>query len=90
MLKGKWYKVFWKPNVLSAQNRSIQVWAFDFNSAAATAKIKVAQKNPLFSENNIVVTKIEKLSFDTERENFRNDLRRIVREAKKAEEGEGE
>ena len=49
MLKGKWYKVYWKPVTLNEQNRSIQVWAFDFNSAAATEKIKIAKKNPLYS-----------------------------------------
>ena len=65
MLKGKWYKVYWKPNNLNEQNRSIQVWAFDFNSAAATAKIKIAQKNPLFSEEKIIVTRIDKLTFDS-------------------------
>lgn len=64
MLKGKWYKVYWKPGNLTEQNRSIQVWAFDFNSAAATAKIKVAQKNPLYSEEKILIVRIEKLSFD--------------------------
>ena len=65
MLKGKWYKVYWKPVTLNEQNRSIQVWAFDFNSAAATAKIKIAQKNPLYSEEKIIVTRIDKLTFDT-------------------------
>ena len=65
MLKGKWYKVFWKPDDLNEHNRSIQVWAFDFNSAAATAKIKIAKKNPLFSEEKIIVTRIDKLTFDS-------------------------
>lgn len=65
MLTGKWYRVYWKPGNLSEQNRSIQVWAFDFNSAAATAKIKVAQKNPLYSEEKIIITRIDKLSFDS-------------------------
>ena len=65
MLTGKWYKVYWKPANLNEKTRSIQVWAFDFNSAAATAKIKVAQKNPLFSEEKIIVTRIDKLTFDS-------------------------
>lgn len=65
MLKGKYYKVFWKPvSASEPKSRAITVWAFDFNSAAATAKIKVAQKNPLYSEEKIIVVKIEKLSFD--------------------------
>lgn len=67
MLKGKWYKVYWKPGNLRAKTRTIQVWAFDFTSAAATAKIKVAQKNPLFSEEKIIVTRIDKLTFDSEK-----------------------
>lgn len=65
MLTGKWYKVYWKPDGLTAINRSIKVWAFDFNSAAATAKIKVAQKNPLYAEEKIIVTRIDKLTFDS-------------------------
>lgn len=67
MLKGKWYKVYWKPGSLDEKARTIQVWAFDFTSAAATAKIKVAQKNPLFSEEKIIITRIDKLTFDTEK-----------------------
>lgn len=65
MLTGKWYKVYWKPSSLKEKSRAIQVWAFDFNSAAATAKIKVAQKNPLYSEEKIIVTRIDKLTFDS-------------------------
>lgn len=65
MLKGKWYKVYWKPNSISEKSRTIQVWAFDFNSAAVTAKIKVAKKNPLYSEEKIIVTRIDKLTFDS-------------------------
>jgi len=67
MVTGKWYKVYWKPDTLTATNRSIQVWAFDFNSAAATAKIKIAQKNPLYSEEKIIVTRVDKLTFDSEK-----------------------
>ena len=65
MLKGKWYKVYWKPGSLNEKSRAIQVWAFDFNSAAATAKIKVVKKNPLYSEEKIIVTRIDKLTFDS-------------------------
>lgn len=64
MLKGKWYKVYWKPNSIDEKSRTIQVWAFDFNSAAATAKIKIAKKNPLYSEEKIIVTRIDKLTLD--------------------------
>lgn len=64
MLKGKWYKVYWKPSI-NEKSRAIQVWAFDFNSAAATAKIKIAKKNPLYSEEKIIVTRIDKLTFDS-------------------------
>lgn len=67
MLTGKWYKVYWKPGSLHEKARTITVWAFDLNSAAATAKIKVAQKNPLYSEEKIIITRVDKLTFDSEK-----------------------
>ena len=65
MLKGKWYRVFWKPTISEAKNRTIVGWAFDFNSAAATAKIKAVKKNPKYEEEKIVVTRVDKLTFDS-------------------------
>lgn len=63
MLKGKWYKVYWKFRNAGPGSRSqtLKVWAFSFTSAAQTAKIKLAtEKN--FDEEKILIVRIDLMS----------------------------
>ena len=63
MLKGKWYKVFWKmnPGPVGQRAKVLEVWAFSFTSAAQTAKIKF-NKEKNIDEEKILVVRIDLLS----------------------------
>lgn len=63
MLKGKWYKVYWrfKNSEIGTRSKTIDVWAFSFNSAEVSAKIKLG-KEKNFDEEKILVTRIDFIS----------------------------
>lgn len=63
MIKGKWYKVYWRftNSKIGSRSSTIKVWAFSFTSAAQTAKIKLAQEKNL-DEEKILITRVDFIS----------------------------